>query len=378
MRIGFFVDLFYPYMLGGIEQRCFELSKKFIELGNEVSVFTSSLVGSSSYEELFNGRLKIYRAGIIKNPQNKRNRWSLLSYLFSSYSFFKHVNSLDILDVNQYSCILGSIIRKTMNVPSVYTLHDFGGIRLRRGLSFLFLKSIQFNNKQPSVITVSNEVKRKLIRSLRYRHNEVNVVPNGVDFHRIRDDVKDHQKLNQNRILYVGRLVRYKQVDYLLRALTLLLSHGFEVSLDIIGMGEEFENLKNLASSMGLSDKVFFHGYLWDKTELFRKIAQADLFVNPSRSEGFGITLLEAMASGTPVVAFNLPCYHDFVVNGHNALLVQDMSHEKLAQAIELAMNKSLARKLRTQALKTAEKFDIGKVAKALKLIYLKEIENFY
>jgi glycosyltransferase involved in cell wall biosynthesis len=376
MRIGFFVDLFYPYMLGGIEQRCYELSKRFIDSGDEVTVFTSSLVGSGSYEELFDGKLKIYRVGLIKNPLHRRNQWAFVGYVLSSYRLLNHVKNLDVLDVNQFSSFPGSIMSRILNIPSVYTIHDSGRIRLKRLPSFLLLKSVQFNIRQLLIITVSNEVKRKLTQNLRFRPDQIYVVPNGIDYQRIRKDVKGYGKHYKNRILYVGRLVQYKQVDHLITALSLLRSRGLEASLDIIGMGEEYENLKKLSYSLGLREKVRFYGYLYNKTQLFRRIAQADLFVNPSRHEGFGITLLEAMAAGTPVIAYDLPCYRDFTVNGVDSLLVKDMKPEKLAEAIETVIGKPRGQRFSSQALKTAERFDIQKIAYTVKNVYWKAINS--
>ena len=91
MKIGFFIDLFYPYMLGGIEQRGYELAKQLALRGDEVTVFSTSLVGTEPVEYLFDDKLKIVRTGFIKNPLEYRRRLAFIGFAYSSHKF---MNSL--------------------------------------------------------------------------------------------------------------------------------------------------------------------------------------------------------------------------------------------------------------------------------------------
>jgi len=146
--------------------------------------------------------------------------------------------------------------------------------------------------------------------------------------------------------LYVGRLKRYKGVEVVLRALALARRERGDLSLDIAGTGDDADRLRRLAAALGLGEVVRFHGYVDEarKRGLFRS-AWANLF--PSPKEGWGLTVMEAAACGTPSLASDSPGLRDSVQDGRTGYLVPHGDPSALARRmLELAGNPGLVAEL--------------------------------
>jgi len=137
--------------------------------------------------------------------------------------------------------------------------------------------------------------------------------------------------------LYVGRLKRYKGISIAIRALALARGRRPDLTLDIAGSGDYRPELERLAAALGVGEAVRFHGFVSEdaKIELFRR-AWANVF--PSPKEGWGITVIEAAACGTPSLASDSPGLRDSVRHGTTGFLVRHGDVEGLAaRMLELA-----------------------------------------
>lgn len=146
--------------------------------------------------------------------------------------------------------------------------------------------------------------------------------------------------------LYVGRLKRYKGVEVALKALALARRQRQDLTLEIAGTGDDASRLRKLAESLGLGSSVRFLGYVSEeaKRELFR-ISWANLF--PSPKEGWGLTVMEAAACGTPSVASDSPGLRDSVRHGFTGFLVPHGDAERLAERlVELAGHPELVARM--------------------------------
>ena len=157
------------------------------------------------------------------------------------------------------------------------------------------------------------------------------------------------------RFLYVGRLKRYKGIGLAIRALALARASRPDLSLDIAGGGDHREELVRLARELGLGNAVRFHGFVSEeqKLELFRH-AWANVF--PSPKEGWGITVIEAAACGTPSIASDSPGLRDSVRHGETGFLVPHGDVRALAgRMLELAASPALVAALGAGARRFAE-----------------------
>jgi glycosyltransferase involved in cell wall biosynthesis len=164
----------------------------------------------------------------------------------------------------------------------------------------------------------------------------VRVIHPGVDSARYTPD-PDGRRAATPTFLYVGRLKRYKGIGSALRALALARARRPDLSLDIAGTGDYRGELERLTAELGLAGAVRFHGFVSEaeKIGLLRR-AWANLF--PSPKEGWGITVVEAAACGTPSIASDSPGLRDSVRHGETGYLVPHGDVEGLAgRLLELA-----------------------------------------
>jgi len=162
----------------------------------------------------------------------------------------------------------------------------------------------------------------------------VNIVPSVVSEADIfyREDVCKREPF---KLLYVGRLVPVKGLRYLLQAVKLLSDKGIDVELEVMGDGYHRAALEVATKELGLEERVHFLGRIAFGSKLFEVYRRADIFVLPSLSEGIPKTLLEAMASGLPIVATRVGGVPDVIKDGETGLLVEPRSPEQIAKAVQ-------------------------------------------
>jgi glycosyltransferase involved in cell wall biosynthesis len=161
------------------------------------------------------------------------------------------------------------------------------------------------------------------------------------------DYAADLAPRDANRLVFVGRLTTEKQIDVVLRALTKL-DPVLEVTLDIVGNGDQRRSLEQLAAQLGLADRVRFHGHTTDE-ELRSVLSHASAFVIASIAELQSIATMEAMASGLPVVAANAVALPHLVHDGENGYLFTPGDVDDLAAKITTVLTQTPEERLRMQ-----------------------------
>ncbi len=157
------------------------------------------------------------------------------------------------------------------------------------------------------VIAVSQYTKDRIVKFYGIKESKIKVVHNGINVdpnHIVKKDDKtlEHLKKHGRKIvLFVGRITYQKGVDYLIKAASKVVEHYPKAIFLIAGSGDMRNQIINQAASLGISDKVYFPGFLREK-DLEKIYRSADVYVMPSVSEPFGIVALEAMVNGVPVI----------------------------------------------------------------------------
>jgi len=160
----------------------------------------------------------------------------------------------------------------------------------------------------------------------------VAVVHCGLDHARYRPDPAV-KKSAQPTVLYIGRVRRYKGVDWVMRAMPGVLARVPGARLVVVGDGPHLPALRRAAQRMGLLHAVEFAGFL-PPAEKVRRLREAWVLVQPSPKEGWGLTVVEAGACGTAVVAADSPGLRDSVRDGETGLLVPWGNDTRLAGAL--------------------------------------------
>ena len=162
------------------------------------------------------------------------------------------------------------------------------------------------------------------------------------------------RKPNSNRLLFVGRLVRYKGVDTLLRAVKKL---KLPYRLDIVGDGQHGDAWKKLAKKLGLKEHVKFHPFSdWDKLKSFYRDAQ--LLIHPTRDpEPFGMTIVESLSCGTPVIS-SKGSGSEWVAGAAGLTFKPNSAKDLKVQIERFLADKDLQEKMQKEAVKRAKTFN--------------------
>lgn len=194
----------------------------------------------------------------------------------------------------------------------------------------------------------------------------IEVVPNGVDVNKIKTK-NENRKTNEKIIITTSRLVYKNGIDILIKAIADIRHTMPNIGLRILGAGPEEKNLKSLAKELGAEDIVRFFGHI-ESEKIYDYLAEADIFVRPSRSEGLGSSFLEAMGAGLPVIGTLIGGIPDFLRDGETGIFCEMDNPKDLAEKIKkLISDEDLAKKIAENGRKLVlEKYDWNNIAKQM------------
>lgn len=216
--------------------------------------------------------------------------------------------------------------------------------------------------KAHAILSVSNMTKQDLVRKYGIEERVIEVIGNGVDLATFA--VRREMRRVANRILLVSRLEPRKNIDEAIISLSKFRSDQYEAK--IAGEGSQRARLERLARDLGV--RVMFLGQV-SLPELRRLYAEADIFISTSRSEGFGLSVLESMAAGCAVIASGIPTHRDMIKDGFNGLLYDDVS-ELESKMSSLLSTPDRVFELGTRAQETASGYSWEKVAERVLTAY--------
>ena len=388
MRIGLFTDTYPPY-INGVSTSVHMLKIALENLGHEVFVVTVNQK-ASSYDFEEDGH-------IIKVPGVKTGIYDYRLTSMYPLKIAKKIKkmNLDIIHVHTEFSIgsFGRIIAKQLNIPIVATYHTYYEDYLyyiTKGyfnyISKNLLKTLtQFyaDKTVNSLIVPAEKIKDLFINKYNYK-KEIAVIPTGIAIERFYKENVDKKKKEEIYkslkvdkddflILFVGRVAEEKNIKFLIEAHKKLVKEDNKYKLIIVGDGPDIKNLKEL--SKDIKDNVVFAGKsLWEDVPCYYDIA--DIFVTASRSETQGLTVLEALASSTPVVCANDPSYIDAIVPGSNGF-VFDTEEEYLENIKKLRKDNKLREEFSINARNYSENFSSSKYAKRVLDVYEKAIKDY-
>jgi GalNAc-alpha-(1->4)-GalNAc-alpha-(1->3)-diNAcBac-PP-undecaprenol alpha-1,4-N-acetyl-D-galactosaminyltransferase len=202
--------------------------------------------------------------------------------------------------------------------------------------------------------------------ALKYKSDDsIYTIPNAIDNSRLKlimqSDATVKVKKFEFSILAIGRLSHEKGHDQLLRAFSKIHHLYPQWGVEIIGDGVLRGALEQLAEELQLKDKVYFHGNLQNP---FIMLKQSDIFVLPSRVEGFPNVLLEALSAGKPCISFNCPSGpSDLISHNNNGLLVNPNDIVAMAEAMQFLIdNPEIRKKFSNQANDIIQRFNEVKI----------------
>ena len=226
------------------------------------------------------------------------------------------------------------------------------------------------------IIAVSESVKEFTIRQENIKPEKFEVIYNGIDISPLKIDraikLKELNLPSDSLVVTaVGRIAEQKGFIFLIKAAKRIISQFPQARFLIIGPVEErstFQKLKDEISDKFQGD-IILTGPRQDIKEI---LSVSDIFVMPSLWEGFGISALEAMAAGLPIIASNIDGLKEFIKNNENGILVAKGDTEALIKAISrLAADSDLRIRLASSARQTAQQFSIDKNIRRLEALFI-------
>ncbi len=246
-----------------------------------------------------------------------------------------------------------------VSAPVVPLVHHLFGLTAFREASFplaaatwLMERPLPLVYRGRPTIAVSQSTRDDLLA--RWLRAPMEVIPVGVDTAHYTPQ-PDGRKTPRPTLLYLGRLKRYKGVDLLVRAVARLARRGLHLDFLIAGAGDGRPELERLVSRLGVEDRVIFLGFVDDRTKIdLMRTSWVHGLTSPK--EGWGITVLEAGACGTPSVASDSPGLREAVLDGRTGLLAPHGDVDALAGAIRrLVTDRELRLRLGEEARRYAE-----------------------
>lgn len=324
-------------LFGGVDSRvvnlCQELAKR-----NEVHVFASLQSGEGGEERY--GDIIVHRIG---RPRPFSQRGHFLSRLEFSKNCAKEISRLnpDVIEASGFvSYPAGIYCKKLTSLPTMVTVHEVWQGEWSRNMGMIngaignLLERKNLWGTFDRYIAVSDFTKRKLVDRLGVVPDNVSVIHNGVD-KELYDSVEIDAKFDSPTITTVCRLVSYKRVNVLIRAVKDLKAKWPDIKLKIVGRGPEEENLRQLVQSLGLERNVEFLGKYPLTKDLVKTLKRSHVYAHPSIVEGFGMVVVEAMAAGVPYVASDIPPINEATKGGVGGKLFPPAEMEQLVGQLD-------------------------------------------
>ena len=215
----------------------------------------------------------------------------------------------------------------------------------------------------------------------KYSKNDIIIIPNGIDSTEYNFNKTDMRlemgfKSDDYLIIFIGRLHKVKGVEYLINAMKLIENSKIDnLKLLIIGDGTEKRKLKQLSNELKL-DNISFLGSISQK-EIPRYLISSDIFVLPSLSEGFPVSIMEAFASGLPIIVSNVGGIPEIVENKVNGFIVEPKNSNQIANKInDLINDENMRIKISHNNKKKAVEFSWEKIIKRIEKAYIKAQEK--
>jgi glycosyltransferase involved in cell wall biosynthesis len=302
---------FPPAKTGGLGTHCYELVKKLSERGIKVILLIPKRTENVKYDipnveiiEVGSASLSPYNRTRPDDKFEKGYGWNFFEEVKAfnkrCVEIAKH-KKFDVIHCHDWMTVeAGMQIKKNTGKPLVFTVHSTEYDRTANIYPMNFIAEIEKRGIQEAdlVITVSKGMKKQLIERYEADEKKIIVIYNGIDASKYFGLIK---KENKGIVLFLGRLTNQKGPYFFLHTAKKVLEKRKDVMFIVAGQGEQLPELIRISIGLGIMDNIVFTGYLSEE-ELLQAYAMADVYVMPSVSEPFGITALEAIASGTPVI----------------------------------------------------------------------------
>ena len=372
-----------PRIVGGIARVVHDLSKRLIKDGHEVTVITYRDGNVPEYEN--DKGVEVYRVDNYMIHPNNFIDWIMqlnFNMIAKATEVINKEGGFDVIHAHDWLVTYAAkSLKQSFNLPMVATIHATEAGR-NSGIhddTQRYINDTEWllTYEATEVIVNSNYMKGHVQGLFGLPFDKISVIPNGINLNNFTGIDRDYDFRrrfamdNEKIILYVGRLVYEKGVQHLISAMPKILENYHDSKLVIAGKGGMIDELKSQVDSMGLSNKVYFTGYL-NQREVQKMYKCADVAVFPSTYEPFGIVALEAMLAGIPTVVSDIGGLNEIVEHGVNGMKSYTGNPNSIADSVlSLLFDPQLAMNVTKNAKnKVKDEFNWQKIAQDTHYIY--------
>lgn len=382
MRVGIFTDTYPPY-INGVSTSIKMLETALKRKGHQVYIVTVNPEGMGyKYED--NGR-------IIRIPGIPTGIYDYRLTGIYPVRILKTIKkwNLDVIHSHTEFGVgtFARLVAKQYNIPLVHTYHTMYEDYVHYITHGYFDKSSKklaeyftkfYCDKTATELIVPSKKTYDLFKNKYKVNRNVHIVPTGIDVERFYLEKLDKNKLKQlknklgikeNEIVinYVGRLAKEKSVETLIETQANLIKQ-FKVKLLIVGSGPDLDHFKQMTKKLKIEKQVIFTGAVpWEEVPYYYGIS--DIFATASVTETQGLTVIEAMAAGLPVVCADDEAFRDVVVDGLNGRLFKTKRQYKKCME-EILSNQEMLKSMKKQARITAESHSLKYYAEKILDVY--------
>jgi len=335
--------------MGGAGIYAKNITEKLAELGVEVTVFTPNI------NDTENKHLKNLQ--VIPLNVNNKIPFKALQFWFALPKVLRkeHLkNKFDLVHFNGISYWF--MQKKLLNIPQVLTVHHVIKETNKHNLNLIstlfdingennfliqLIEKRAINNVE-KIVAVSEFTKTQIIKFYKFNSEKIKVIPHGLEIYNRTSSLNSEEfKVelglpNKQMLLFVGMINDpRKGLKTLLMAFKRVLDKT-DAILVIVGNGDKTRFLE-FSKKLDISENIFFMGFVND-TALNMLYQVCDLYICPSKLEGFGLTVLEALTNGAPVIAFKVGAIPELIKDGINGLLIDVDDTKQMSQAISLLL----------------------------------------
>ncbi len=399
MNIAFFTDAYYP-RINGVAVSVRSYATKLAEMGHSVCIVCCNYGDGEDKKDKNKKRsflqddelhpnLKIYRISSINVFVSKEDKSAKLS----AWHDVKHTMDAfkpDIVHINSEFMVgyFGLIYSRHRNIASVYTFHTLWEDYVDGYIKFMPVypakkiakEFIKFYLKRANILIAPTVNIANVIKSYGIER-DAKILPTGIP------QALDVKKLNvrplffnqlhtllprvqkKHVLLYVGRVVKEKNLDFLFPVLAEVKKTFKDTVLVFVGGGPELDNLKEKAKKTGYARDIVFAGYR-SREELAYFYSVTDVFVFPSKTETQGLVTLEAMMAGVPVVAIGERGTLDVMKGDNGGFMVKEDVNEFSQRVLELLKDKELYAEKSQEAKKWASQWSLDTLTEKLVTYY--------
>lgn len=352
---------------GGVEARTYYLAK-YLAQNHSVTVLTSRLNGVPTKEKL--SGFTVFRVG------PKRSYSATVGSIASRILFIKEAivigTNLDCDIVDGTNFITHFIARQVASHKKIPVVAWYPDVWLGSwiknagivGILGEILERINLAYGFSAYIAISKSTAKKLRGKVK---TMIAIIPCGIDETEFKGN---HQKSNVPTIICVSRLAKYKNLKDLIFAFAKISKKVEKIKLVIIGSGPEQKNLRSLTKNLRLEGSVQFLSNL-PRKELINYYLRSSIFCLPSSVEGFGISVIEAAAAGTPYVISDIQVFKEVTKNGQGGLIFKLGDIASLADKLEkLITDKSLYKIKQIECNRLAKNYSWVNIARETEKTY--------